>query len=67
MTFDIFSMWIGFGIGVIIMLIYCNVQLQLVADRYEETIAKQKKTINSIFTTSLRDYSVSLLFKEENK
>lgn len=53
--FDIFSMAIGFGIGVIIMLIYCNVQLRLVADRYEETIAKQKKTIKSMFKTSMRD------------
>ena len=54
MTFDIFSMCIGFGIGVIIMLIYCNVQLRLVADHYEETIKKQKETIKSIFKTSMR-------------
>ena len=55
MTFDIFSMCIGFGLGVIVMLIYCNVQLRLVADRYEETIEKQKKTIKSMFTISMRD------------
>lgn len=55
MNLDLFSFAMGFGIAVIIMLIYCNVQLHLLADRYEETIAKQKKTIKSIFTTSMRD------------
>ena len=55
MNLDIFSFAIGFGVGVIIMLIYCNIQLHIVADRYEEAIAKQKKTIKSMFTTSMRD------------
>lgn len=52
---DLFSFAMGFGVGVIIMLIYCNVQLHLLADRYEETIEKQKETIRKTFRLSMRD------------
>ena len=47
--FDIFSMAIGFGIGVIIMLIYCNVQLRLVAERYEDDLRKRDAQIKKAF------------------
>lgn len=47
--FDIFSMAIGFGIGVIVMLIYCNAQLHLVAERYEDDLRKRDAQIKRAF------------------
>lgn len=47
--FDIFSMAIGFGIGVIIMLIYSNTQLHLVAERYEDDLRKRDAQIKKAF------------------
>ena len=47
--FDIFSMAIGFGIGVIVMLLYCNVQLHVVADKYEEDIRRRDEQIKKAF------------------
>lgn len=47
--FDIFSMAIGFGIGVIIMLIYCNAQLHVVAGKYEDDIRRRDEQIKRAF------------------
>lgn len=47
--FDIFSMAIGFGIGVIVMLVYCNAQLHLVADKYEEALNRRDQQIKKAF------------------
>lgn len=54
-NFDLFSAAIGFGVAVIIMLIYCNAQLHLVGDRYEEIIEKQRETIKKAFKSYMRD------------
>lgn len=47
--FDIFSLAIGFGIGVIVMLLYCNVQLHVVSDQYEDLLRRRDKQIKDSF------------------
>ena len=47
--FYIFSMAICFVIGVIVMLIYCNAQLHLVAERYEDDLRKRDAQIKKAF------------------
>lgn len=47
--FDIFSSCIGFGVGVIIMLIYSNAQLHLVADKYEDDLRRRDEQIKKAF------------------